>query len=51
MGAASACAGMTVGGLTHHLLSQVKRLARFLAQPPTTDDPIRCSTTTREPSG
>jgi hypothetical protein len=36
----SACAGMTVGGLTHHLLAQAKHVARFLAQPPTTDDPI-----------
>ena len=36
----SACAGMTVGGLTAHLLAQAKHAARFLAQPPTTDDPI-----------
>jgi len=38
--AESSCAGMTVGGLAHHLLAQVKHVARFLAQPPTTDDPI-----------
>ena len=36
----SACAGMTVGGLTHHLLTQAKHVARFLGQPPTTHDPI-----------
>ncbi|KRC66396.1 hypothetical protein ASE12_17485 [Aeromicrobium sp. Root236] len=38
--AESACAGMTVGGLTHHLLAQAKYVARFLGQPPTTDSPI-----------
>jgi hypothetical protein len=38
--AESACAGMTVGGLTHHLLGQVKHVARFLSQPPTADAPI-----------
>ena len=36
----SSCAGMTVGGLTHHMLGQARNLARFLAQPPTTDSPI-----------
>jgi hypothetical protein len=38
--AESACAGMTVGGLTHHLLAQAKHVARFLSRPPTTDNPI-----------
>ncbi|KAA1400279.1 maleylpyruvate isomerase N-terminal domain-containing protein [Aeromicrobium ginsengisoli] len=36
----SACNGMTVGGLTHHLVSQIRHVARFLGEPPTTDDPI-----------
>jgi hypothetical protein len=36
----SACAGMTVGGLTHHLLGQIRHAARFLGQPPTDDSPI-----------
>ena len=36
----SACAGMTVGGLMHHLLGQIRHAVRFLGQPPTTDDPI-----------
>ena len=36
----STCAGMTVGGLTHHLLAQAKHVARFLGQLPTTHDPI-----------
>jgi hypothetical protein len=36
----SACAGMTVGGLTHHLVSQIRHVARLVAQPPTADEPI-----------
>ena len=36
----SACAGMTVGGLTHHLLAQVRHVATLLAEPPKTDAPI-----------
>lgn len=36
----SACAGMTVGGLTHHLLAQVRHVANFLAEPATVDAPI-----------
>jgi hypothetical protein len=36
----SACAGMTVGGLTHHLLAQVRHVATFLAEPATVDAPI-----------
>jgi hypothetical protein len=36
----SACAGMTVGGLTHHLLAQVRHVANSLATPATVDAPI-----------
>lgn len=36
----SACAGMTVGGLTHHLLRQVLHVTNLLGQPPTTDAAI-----------
>lgn len=35
--AESACAGMTVGGLTHHLLRQVWHVTSLLAHPPTTN--------------
>lgn len=38
--AESACEGMSVGGLTHHLLGQVRNVADILAEPPTTNDPI-----------
>lgn len=38
--AESACAGMTVGGLTHHLLRQVWHVASLLGQSPTTDATI-----------
>lgn len=36
----SACAGMTVGGLTHHLLRQVLHVTDLVGRPPTTDAPI-----------
>jgi hypothetical protein len=36
----SACAGMTVGGLAHHLLRQVWHVTNLMAQPPTSDAPI-----------
>ena len=36
----SACAGMTVGGLTDHLLGQVRHVTRLLAEPATVDAPI-----------
>lgn len=36
----SACAGMTVGGLTHHLVGQVRHIANLLAEPPTDEIPI-----------
>ena len=36
----SACAGMTVGGLAHHLVGQADNTARFLGQEPTPDEPI-----------
>ncbi|MEV7395598.1 maleylpyruvate isomerase N-terminal domain-containing protein [Aeromicrobium sp. NPDC092404] len=36
----SACAGMTVGGLTHHLLGQARHIAGILGQPPTDHEPI-----------
>jgi hypothetical protein len=36
----SACAGMTVGGLTHHLLRQAGHVADALGRPSTTDAPI-----------
>jgi hypothetical protein len=38
--AESACAGMSVGGLTHHLLGQVRHVAGLLSAPPTDDLPI-----------
>lgn len=38
--AESACAGMTVGGLTHHLLRQVWHVTHLLGQPPRPDAPI-----------
>lgn len=38
--AESACEGMTVGGLTHHLLGQIRHVAGFLAEPPSVDEPI-----------
>lgn len=37
----SACAGMTVGGLTHHVLGQIRHVAGFLDQPPSSDEPIQ----------
>lgn len=37
---ASACAGMTVGGLTHHLLAQARHVAALLAEPAGLDAPI-----------
>lgn len=36
----SACAGMTVGGLTHHLLRQVWHVTDLVGAPPRTDSPI-----------
>ena len=36
----SACAGMTVGGLTHHLVSQVRHLDTLLSRPPEAEPPI-----------
>ena len=36
----SACAGMTVGGLAHHLVSQLTNTARLLAAEPRDDAPI-----------
>lgn len=36
----SACAGMTVGGLAHHLVSQLTNTNRLLAAEPRDDDPI-----------
>ena len=36
----SSCAGMTVGGLTHHLLNQAGNTVRLLQTPPTADQPI-----------
>jgi hypothetical protein len=36
----SACAGMTVGGLTHHLLGQIRHTVGLLSEPPTDDAPI-----------
>ena len=36
----SACAGMTVGGLTRHLLGQVRHVAAILGHPPTDHEPI-----------
>lgn len=36
----SSCAGMTVGGLTHHLLSQVEHVATFLWLKPTDEATI-----------
>jgi hypothetical protein len=36
----SACAGMTVGGLTHHLLGQIRHVAAFMQVPPTANPPI-----------
>ena len=36
----SACAGMTVGGLTHHLLRQVWHVTSLLSEPPRSDAPI-----------
>ncbi len=37
----SACEGMTVGGLAHHLTSQVDSLVRLLPTAPDASDPIR----------
>jgi hypothetical protein len=36
----SSCAGMTVGGLTHHLLNQAANTAKGLAAEPRPDEPI-----------
>jgi hypothetical protein len=36
----SACAGMTVGGLTHHLLNQARHVATILWLKPTDETPI-----------
>ncbi|GAA3514672.1 hypothetical protein GCM10022234_06960 [Aeromicrobium panaciterrae] len=36
----STCVGMTVGGLTHHLLAQAGRVVSALDTPPTTEPPI-----------
>lgn len=36
----SACAGMTVGGLAHHLLAQVEHVVEALDTPPTPEAPI-----------
>lgn len=36
----SACAGMTVGGLTHHLLGQAHHVVRLMSVRPTSDSPI-----------
>lgn len=36
----SACAGMSVGGLAHHLVSQLTNSARLLAAEPTDEAPI-----------
>jgi hypothetical protein len=36
----SACAGMTVGGLTHHLLDQIRHVSELLAEPPPSMAPI-----------
>ena len=36
----SACAGMTVGGLAHHLVSQVGNTVRLLGTPPADQPPI-----------
>jgi len=36
----SSCAGMTVGGLTHHLLGQPRSTAKLLDAPPGEDEPI-----------
>ncbi|MCL3817920.1 maleylpyruvate isomerase N-terminal domain-containing protein [Aeromicrobium wangtongii] len=36
----SACAGMTVGGLTHHLLAQVRHVTTLLSLPPAREAPI-----------
>jgi hypothetical protein len=39
-GRESSCPGMTVGGLTHHLLKQAGNTVRLLQAPPTGDEPI-----------
>lgn len=36
----SACAGMTVGGLAHHLVGQAGTTVRLLGEPPRADPPI-----------
>lgn len=36
----SACAGMTVGGLAHHLVGQAVNAVRLLDAPPTDEEPI-----------
>lgn len=37
----SACAGMSIGGLAHHLAAQAANTADFLAAEPVPDEPIR----------
>ena len=36
----SACAGMTVGGLAHHLVAQAVNTVRLLSAPPAPEEPI-----------
>jgi hypothetical protein len=36
----SACAGMTVGGLAHHLVSQIGNTVRLVGEPPSSEAPI-----------
>lgn len=36
----SACEGMTVGGLSHHLVAQIVRAAELLGTPPPVDAPV-----------
>lgn len=38
--AGSACEGMSVGGLTQHVLAQVRHVVTLLGEPPRADDPI-----------
>lgn len=37
----STCTGMTVGGLTHHLLGQIRHVAALVQSPPTKTPPIQ----------
>lgn len=36
----SACEGMTVGGLAHHLVAQIRHVVNLLTEPPTAESPI-----------